>query len=146
MDEMPNWIRSERQRQIRNAMVRERGRDFFAQMLSRLEVNIENLANIGAHGLTSLISKPGEDQLRCRVDVGIKRGRPSITYTDVFYATGSAVVSSRTREGLASEFQLCNLKNGGIGVNGDGEFSQMNAVEFADWIVESAVERLRWEY
>lgn len=145
MSEIPGWISddyNERRKRI-SAKLKESGSAFFAAVVSRLELNAAHLGKVGVRGQVSYLSRPGERELRCRLDVRVNGSSPCITYTDLFHMSGTMKVLCRPREGDSADFQLCLLDSKEVGVIADGEFVQMAAEEFADWVVKTAVARLR---
>jgi hypothetical protein len=114
-----------------------------ADVISRLEANVKYLGKAQAQGRLSNLTRPDEQEQRYRLDLRANYGVPSLTYTDLFYTPGTLVIQYRPRDGWASDFRLCLLDNGEVGVVADGEYAQMDAAGFGDWIVKNAVERLR---
>lgn len=144
MNDLPMWL--ERRKSERTAaaklLIANDGVKFFADVLGGLGNNTRHLPRIGFRGQTSNLSTIADREQRCRVDVGGSHGIPSITYTDLLYTLGSGVIRSVTREGEHTDFHLCVLESGELGVIPDGEFIQLTAKELAERLVESAVDRL----
>ena len=68
------------------------GLQFYADVFSRLEENVKQLGKIKAAGSVSRLDKPGEKQLRGRLDLRSTEGAASITYTDIFYTRAAGKV------------------------------------------------------
>jgi hypothetical protein len=145
MREIPQWLEddSEGRKKRDISKIAQGGPKFLANVVSRLEKNIEHLGKAQAQGRLSNLTRPDEQELRYRLDVRVNHGVPSITYTDIFYTPGQLLIRCRPRDGWASDFHLCMLENGEIGVLTDDEYIQMDAAALGDWIVKNAVERLR---
>ena len=145
MSEIPDWIVDDSNEQGKRnaAKIIERGAEFYLNVVSRLEVNAKYLPKTGAQGRVSYLSKPGERELRCRLDMRADQGSPAITYSDLLHTVGSRVIQYRPSGAGACDFQLCILDDGEIGVVADGRYDRMTAEKFADWIAESTRGRLR---
>jgi hypothetical protein len=145
MSEIPQWLKddSEVRKKSDQSKVSQLGLKFLSNVVSRLEANVEHLGSVGAQGRLSNLTRPDEQELRYRLDIRVNRVIPSLTYTDLFYMPGTLLIRCRPRDGWATDFHLCLLEDGEVGVIADGEFSQMDSPNFGDWIVKSAIERLR---
>lgn len=145
MSEIPQWLEDDSEgRKKRDASkIVLRGRKFLADVISRLETNVKHLGKAGAQGRLSNLTRPDEQEQRYRLDLRVNNAVPSLTYTDLFYTAGTLIIRCRPRDGWASDFRLCLLDNGEIGVIADGEYVQMDSADFGDWIVKNAIERLR---
>jgi hypothetical protein len=142
---IPQWLEedSDKRKEKDTARLRGSGTDFFAKAMERVEVNLNYLGKAAAQDRLTNLTKPGEVEIRYRLDVRMNHGAPSLTYTDLFYAPGRLFIRCLPREGWARDFRFCRLDSGAIGVIADGEYVQMDADQFGDWIVKSAVDRLR---
>ena len=145
MSEIPQWLEDDSEgRKKRDASkIVLRGPRFLAEVISRLETNVEHLGKAEAQGRLSNLTRPDQREQCYRLDLRVNKAVPSITYIDLFYSPGTLVIRYRPRDGWACDFRLCLLDNGEVGVIADGEYAQMDAAEFGDWIVKNAVERLR---
>jgi hypothetical protein len=143
-DGTPEWIKRERERRQKAAATKVGlgGARFFGELLDELSNNTKALPEIGAYGKTSNLSVPGEAQLRCRVDVGLKGSPGGITYTDLFYTEGGTKIESRTMEDDICGYGLCQNPSKAIAAVEAEGFEMMSAAQLAERIVREAIERL----
>lgn len=144
MSEVPDWMERKIAERNRNIVLKIRAGkpQFWGQTFERIDNNVKFLPKLGANGRIANLTTIADKQQRYRLDVGCSGRVPSLTYTDLFYTVGSAVITCRTQEDESSTFRFALSPGGKLGVIPDDEYIWLDAKAFADRILREAVERL----
>ncbi len=126
---------------LAEVIVRTEGPRFWCQLVNEIGHAVANVNQLDLNGMASPYIKC-DFETHCRVQISSNSICPKITYTDLFYATGSNVIRCHTVEMEAFPLAF-RVVNGDLGVFANNQPPLLTPDGAARFVVERMIDRVQ---